>query len=120
MKGAVERLSFLVPGVVAIGAVAAIGMLPGCATDRDDHRLAEQAALSVELAYQAVAIGALTALHSGQLDAAQRRCIAVLDDKAHRAVTVARAAADRRDATVASDVATARGAIRVLLNREGC
>lgn len=46
MKGRMEGALFVVPGVLAI-----IVSLPGCATTRTDQRLAEQAALSVELAY---------------------------------------------------------------------
>jgi pectin methylesterase-like acyl-CoA thioesterase len=99
-------------------AVAVI--LPGCTTMRSDQRLAEQAALSVELAYQAAAIGTLAALQTDRYDVQQRRCIGKLDDRAYTAVRVARSAYDRRDSAVADDVVLARKAVTMLLDREGC
>lgn len=115
VKGRMEGALFVVPRVLAITV-----SLPGYATTRTDQRLAEQAALSVELAYQAVAVGELAALHSGRLDASQRRCVAILDGRAYQAVSAARVAYDRHAPALAVDVADARVAVRDFLDRKGC
>jgi len=115
-----EALLGIVPGTVALAALVMAFALPGCATMQGDRRANEQAALSVELAYQATAIAALAAMHSDQLNPTQKRCVAVLDQMAFRQVKAARTAYDRADPVFLSQVATAREAITTLLIRRGC
>lgn len=120
MKRPIEALFGIVPGAIAIAALVMAFALPGCATTRGDREASEQAALSVELAYQATAIAALAAMHSDALNPAQKRCVAVLDQMAFRQVKAARTAFDRGDTNFLFQVATARGAITTLLIRRGC
>lgn len=115
-----ERVLAALPLAAVAVAFTLATFLPGCVAGRDDHRLAKQAALSVELAYQAAAIGALAALQTGRYDANQRRCIGKLDDQAYAAVQVARSVSGRLDSAVAGNVALAREAVAKLLDREGC
>ena len=66
-----------------------------------------------------VAIVSLAALRVEQ-DAAKRRCIAGLDEKAYRAVNLARAAYDRRDGSVVEDAKVVRLAVNAFLYQAGC
>ncbi|WP_433911132.1 hypothetical protein [Sphingomonas yabuuchiae] len=120
MKRAWDFVLCGVPGVMTIAALVMAAVLPGCATPQRDRLADEQAALSIELAYQATAIAALTAMRSDALNAAQKRCVAVLDQQAFRQVKAARDAYDRHDGVFLSQVATAREAITTLLIRRGC
>ncbi|WP_343526960.1 hypothetical protein [Sphingomonas sp.] len=115
-----ERLLLAVPVAMVVAALIGIAALPGCATTRRDRLADEQAALSIELAYQATAIAALAAIHSDALNAQQKRCVAVLDQQAFRQVKAARDAYDHHDSVFLSQVATAREAITTLLIRRGC
>lgn len=120
MKRAWDVVLLAVPGCMTITALVIVALLPGCATMGADRRADEQAALSIELAYQATAIAALTAMHSDALNPAQKRCVAALDDQAFRQVKAARDAYDHHDGLFLSQVVTAREAITTLLIRRGC
>ncbi len=120
MKRVLETLLAGVPAMIAAAALVLALALPSCTTLRNDRRANEQAALSIELAYQASSIAALAAMHSDALNAAQKRCVGVLDKMAFRQVKAARAAYDQGDDVFVSQVATAREAITALLIRRGC
>ncbi len=120
MTRAAEAIYWLVmPVVLAVIGILILVSETGCTPRPKLGLAAEQAALSVELAYQAAAIGSLAALRV-EGDPAKRRCIAGLDEKAYRAVKVARAAYDRRDASTVEDVKVARLAVSAFLYQTGC
>lgn len=120
MKRAWDLVLGGVPGIMAIAAGVMVAVLPGCATTQRDRLADEQAALSIELAYQATAIAALAAIRSDALNPAQKRCVAVLDQQAFRQVKAARDAYDHHDGVFLSQVAAAREAVKTLLIRRGC
>lgn len=109
----------VMPIVLAVIGILILVSETGCTPRPKLGLAAEQAALSVELAYQAAAIGSLAALRV-ESDPAKRRCIAGLDEKAYRAVKLARAAYDRRDASTVEDVKVARLAVSAFLYQTGC
>lgn len=80
----------------------------------------EQAALSVELAYQAAATAVLTADRAGVIPAAARSRIAAADRRAYAAVRSARAAYDTGNAdSYATALPRARAAVADFLSSIG-
>lgn len=102
------------------GAVLLTGCMPGAVPARGPVGaqvvVDEQAALAVELAYQAAAIAVLTADRAGLVPASRKADIAELDRRAFLAVLAARSAYDAGNAaSYAGALAKARAAVRNLL-----
>lgn len=97
--------------------------LPGCATFptapvdvANQTKLDEQAALAIELAYQAAALAVSTAADLGVLKGANASKAAEIDRKAYRAVQAVRTAYDSGNATsYAAAAISARAEIAALL-----
>lgn len=89
---------------------------PAPATIADRTRVDEQAALSVELAYQAANLAIRTANSAGALSDANKLRAADLDNRAYKAVLAVRAAYDAGNATnYGAAAAQARQAITDIL-----
>lgn len=97
--------------------LAAMGSIPASPSAVADRTpLDEQAALSVELAYQAANIAVSTAVDVGALRGPNAARVAELDRRAYRAVLTARAAYDAGNAgSYGAALATARSEIASLL-----
>ncbi|MCA1481363.1 hypothetical protein I6F37_41275 [Bradyrhizobium sp. NBAIM08] len=92
------------------------GVPPSPAAVADRTVLDEQAALSVELAYQASSIAIRAAVSVGAVRGENAARVAEIDRKAYRAVLAARAAYDAGNAVnYGAAVATARAEVASLL-----
>lgn len=115
-------LSLAVASLSLSGCMGALGALSGIppapAAVADQTRLDEQAALSIELAYQAAARLISVAVDAGLVRGDRATQIAAIDRRAYRAVLTARAAYDAGNAaSYASALATARTEIAALLDQ---
>lgn len=81
----------------------------------------EQAALAVELAYQAAAQAVLTADAAGLVQSTTRPCVRKLDQQAYEAVQAVRSGYSAVNAgTPAEALANARTSVMNFLTRKGC
>lgn len=96
------------------------GVPPAPASVADQTKVDEQAALSVELAYQSAVLAVRTANRAGLLSPADRARAAELDTRAYAAVQAVRAAYEAGNAaSYRSAVESARSAIAGLVNALG-
>ena len=105
-------LASCAPMLAAMG-----GLPPSPAAAADQTRLDEQAALSVELAYQAANQAVSFAVDLGFIRGERATRLAAIDRRAYRAVLTARVAYDAGNAaSYGAAVVTARAEILALLN----
>lgn len=98
------------------GVLSALAVPPAPAAVADKTIIDEQAALAVELAYQAASMAVGTAADLGVLKGESATKAAAIDRKAYRAVVAVRAAYDAGNATsYGAAAATARAEITALL-----
>jgi hypothetical protein len=107
----------LILASLALASCTTVPQIPAAPVEVADRTaLDEQAALSVELAYQAAATAVLTANRAGIIPAAVKPRIAAADRKAYAAVGAVRSAYDAGNAaSYATALPLARSAVTDLL-----
>lgn len=111
----IAPLALCLSGCAGLSALTQLPPAPAAAANRTV--LDEQAAISVELAYQAAARAVSLAVDLGLIRGEAAARVAELDRRAYRAVLTARAAYDAGNATsYGAAVATARAEIAAMID----